>query len=50
MVGLYRILVKWGWWHRSRFTLYLLYTTAFFVILGLIALLCFYFLNVKGLS
>lgn len=49
MAGLYRILVKWGWWHRSRFTLYLIYTTLFFVVLGFIALLFFYFLNVKGL-
>jgi fumarate reductase subunit C len=50
MVGLYRILVKWGWWHRSRFINYLLFITAFFVILGLIALIFFFMLNVKGLS
>lgn len=50
IVGLYRILVKWGWWHRSRFIMYLIYITAFFVILGFIALMFFYFLNVKGLS
>ncbi len=50
MAGLYRILVKWGWWHRSRFTNYLVYITAFFVVLGLIALLFFYFLKLKGLS
>ena len=50
MAGLYRILVKWGWWHRSRFVNYLLFITAFFVVLGLIALIFFYILNVKGLS
>ena len=50
MAGLYRILVKWGWWHRSRFINYLLFITAFFVVLGLIALIFFFMLNVKGLS
>uniref|UniRef100_A0A7C5EL31 Succinate dehydrogenase n=1 Tax=Desulfobacca acetoxidans TaxID=60893 RepID=A0A7C5EL31_9BACT len=48
MAGLYRLLVKWGFWHRKRFGLYLVYVTAFFLALGLIALLVFYFLNVKG--
>jgi fumarate reductase subunit C len=50
MAGLYRILVKWGWWHRSRFTTYLVFITAFFVVLGFIALIFFFVLNVKGLS
>ena len=50
MAGLYRILVKWGWWHRSRFINYLLFITAFFVVLGLVALIFFFMLNVKGLS
>lgn len=50
MAGLYRILVKWGWWHRSRFINYLLFITAFFVVLGFVALIIFYVLNVKGLS
>jgi len=50
MAGLYRILVKWGWWHRSRFVNYLLFITAFFVVLGLVALIFFSMLNVKGLS
>ncbi len=50
IAGLYRILVKWGWWHRSRFTTYLVFITAFFVVLGLIALIFFSVLNVKGLS
>jgi fumarate reductase subunit C len=50
MAGLYRILVKWGWWHRSRLIDYLLYITAFFVILGFIALVFFYFTHAKGLS
>jgi fumarate reductase subunit C len=50
MAGLYRILVKWGWWHRSRFINYLLFITAFFVVLGFVALIFFYVLNVKGLS
>jgi len=50
MAGLYRILVKWGWWHRSRFVNYLLFITAFFVVLGFIALIFFMMLNVKGLS
>ena len=50
MAGLYRILVKWGWWHRSCFINYLLFLTAFFVVLGLIALIFFFMLNVKGLS
>ncbi len=50
IAGLYRILVKWGWWHRSRFATYLVFITAFFVVLGLIALIFFFVLNVKGLS
>ena len=50
IAGLYRILVKWGWWHRSKFINYLLFIAAFFVALGVIALIFFYVLNVKGLS
>jgi fumarate reductase subunit C len=50
MAGLYRILLKWGWWHRSRFINYLLFITAFFVVLGFVALIFFYVLNIKGLS
>jgi fumarate reductase subunit C len=51
MVGLYRILVKWGWFHRKRFTPYLVYATIGFVGLGFITLLFFYFRQIaKGLS
>jgi fumarate reductase subunit C len=50
MVGLYRILVKWSWVHRQKFTKYLVYATMGFVALGFIALLVFYFLDVKGLT
>ena len=50
MAGLYRILVKWGWTHRSRFITYLVFLTAFFIALGFIALIFFYVLNVKGLA
>jgi fumarate reductase subunit C len=50
MLGLYRILVKWSWIHRQRFTKYLVYTTVGFVALGFVALLVFYFLDVKGLA
>ena len=51
MVGLYRILVKWGWFHRKKFTLYLVYATIGFVGLGFITLLFFYFRHfAKGLS
>jgi fumarate reductase subunit C len=51
MVGLYRILVKWSWIHRQRFTPYLVYAAMFFVTLGFIALIVFYFRNIaKGLS
>ncbi|MGQ9687732.1 MAG: succinate dehydrogenase [Desulfobaccales bacterium] len=46
MAGLYRILVKWGWWHRSRFINYLVYITLFFLVLGGVALLFFYLLKV----
>jgi hypothetical protein len=50
-VGLYRILVKWGWFHRKKFTLYLVYATIGFVGLGFITLLFFYFCHfAKGLS
>ena len=50
MVGLYRILVKWSWFNRHKFTPYLIYTTMFFVGLGCISLLVFYFLRFsKGL-
>lgn len=48
MAGLYRLLVKWGFWHRERFGLYLVYVTLFFLALGFIALLFFYFLKVQG--
>ncbi|HEX9883496.1 MAG TPA: hypothetical protein VGA79_05985 [Desulfobaccales bacterium] len=51
MVGLYRILVKWGWFHRKKFTPYLVYATIGFVGLGFITLLFFYFRHIaKGLS
>jgi fumarate reductase subunit C len=50
MLGLYRILVKWSWIHRQRFTKYLVYATVGFVALGFVALLVFYFLDVKGLA
>jgi fumarate reductase subunit C len=46
MVGLYRILVKWSWMHRQKFTPYLIYGAVFFVGLGFITLLVFYFLKV----
>ncbi len=46
MVGLYRILVKWSWIHRRKFTSYLVYATIFFVVLGVIALLVFFFRKV----
>jgi fumarate reductase subunit C len=51
MVGLYRILVKWSRIHRRKFTPYLIYTTMFFVGLGCVSLMLFYFLKFsKGLS
>ncbi len=51
MVGLYRILVKWSWYKRQKFTPYLVYSTVFFVGLGFITLLVFYFRSLpKGLS
>jgi fumarate reductase subunit C len=51
MVGLYRILVKWSWIHRHKFTQYLVYATLGFVGLGFFSLLVFYFRNIpKGLS
>jgi fumarate reductase subunit C len=51
MVGLYRILVKWSWIHRRRFTSYLVYATIGFVGLGFLTLLFFYFRHIpKGLS
>jgi len=51
MVGLYRILVKWSWIHRRKFTAYLVYTTIGLVGLGFLTLLVFYFRNIpKGLS
>jgi len=51
MVGLYRILVKWSWFNRKKFTPYLVYTTMFFVGLGFVSLLIFYFRNIaKGVS
>ncbi len=51
MVGLYRILVKWGWFHRKKFTPYLVYATIGFVGLGFVTLLFFYFRQIaKGLS
>jgi fumarate reductase subunit C len=51
MVGLYRIMVKWGWIHRRKFTSYLVYATLGFVGLGLLSLLFFYFRSIpKGLS
>jgi fumarate reductase subunit C len=51
MVGLYRILVKWSWIHRRKFTSYLVYATIGFVGLGFLTLLVFYFRHIpKGLS
>jgi fumarate reductase subunit C len=51
MVGLYRILVKWSWIHRRKFTSYLVYATIGFVGLGFLTLLFFYFRHIpKGLS
>jgi fumarate reductase subunit C len=51
MVGLYRILVKWSWIHRQKFTPYLVYATIFFVALGFVSLLFFYFRSIpKGIS
>ena len=51
MVGLYRILVKWSWIHRKKFTSILVYTTMGFVGLGFITLLFFYLRHIaKGLS
>ncbi len=50
MVGLYRILVKWSWFHRRKFTPFLIYATIGFVGLGFVTLLFFYFRHiVKGL-
>jgi fumarate reductase subunit C len=46
MVGLYRILVKWSWFNRHRFTPYLVYSTLFLVGLGFVALLVFYFRHI----
>lgn len=43
MVGLYRILVKWSWIHRQKFTKYLVYATLGLVALGFVALVVFYF-------
>jgi fumarate reductase subunit C len=51
MTGLYRILVKWSWVHRRKFTAYLVYATIGFVGLGFLTLLVFYIRNIpKGLS
>jgi fumarate reductase subunit C len=50
MVGLYRILVKWSWIHRRKFTKWLVYATVAFVAVGFVTLLFFYFLDVKGLA
>jgi fumarate reductase subunit C len=51
MIGLYRILVKWSWVHRRKFTAYLVYATIGFVGLGFLTLLVFYFRNIpQGLS
>jgi fumarate reductase subunit C len=50
MVGLYRILVKWSWIHRQKFTRWLVYATMGFVAIGFFALLVFYFLDIKGLT
>ena len=51
MIGLYRILVKWGWIHRRKFTAILVYATFGFVGLGFLSLLFFYFRSIpKGLS
>ncbi|MBM4283783.1 MAG: succinate dehydrogenase [Deltaproteobacteria bacterium] len=47
MVGLYRILVKWSAYDRHKFVLHLIYATLFFVVLGLLALIVFLFINVK---
>jgi fumarate reductase subunit C len=46
MIGLYRILVKWSWVHRQKFTKYLVYATLGLVVLGFVALVVFYFTNV----
>ena len=43
MVGLYRILVKWSWIQRKKFTKLLVYATVFFVALGLVTLCVLYF-------
>jgi len=48
MVGLYRILVKWSWVHRQKFTRYLVYATVGFVGLGFLGLLIFLFVSVKA--
>lgn len=48
MVGLYRILVKWSWVHRQKFTRYLVYATVGFVGLGFLGLLIFLFISVKA--
>ena len=51
MVGLYRILVKWSWIHRRKFTQFLVYATIGFVGLGFLTLIFFYFRSIpKGLS
>jgi fumarate reductase subunit C len=51
MVGLYRILVKWSWIHRRKFTQFLVYATIGFVGLGFLTLIFFYFRHIpKGLS
>lgn len=47
MLGLYRILVKWSWVHRQKFTKYLVYATLGLVALGFVALVVFYFTSVK---
>jgi hypothetical protein len=50
-VGLYRILVKWSWIHRRKFTSYLVYATIGFVGLGFITLMVFYLISIpKALS
>jgi fumarate reductase subunit C len=43
MVGLYRILVKWSWIQRKKFTNLLVYATVFFVALGFLTLFVLYF-------
>jgi fumarate reductase subunit C len=43
MVGLYRILVKWSWIQRKKFTNLLVYATFFFVALGFVTLFVLYF-------